>query len=121
MEPADPFTIQGRPYINEKGDFVVSESQTGQDGQEPGSKEGDEKVLALVKVEPSIGIQTIRRKTGFGVPRIERILSDHGWAKENGLWVYRKQPIPPTAFPLEGGSGGMGHTEDPNGMGGMAF
>jgi hypothetical protein len=23
---ADPFTIQGRPYINEKGDFVVLES-----------------------------------------------------------------------------------------------
>jgi hypothetical protein len=120
MEPADPFTIQGRPYINDKGDFVVIDS-VAEPAQEPISKDGDEKVLALVKAEPSIGLQTIRRKTGYGIPRIERILNDHGVVKENGLWTQRTATIPPTALPQEGGSGGMGHTEDHTGMGGMAF
>jgi len=120
MEPADPFTIQGRPYINDKGDFVVIDS-VAEPVQEPISKDGDEKVLALVKAEPSIGVISIRRKTGFGESRVLRILNDNGWIKENGLWVSQSQPIPPTALPLEGGSGGMGHPEDANGMGGMAF
>jgi hypothetical protein len=118
MEPADPFTIQGRPHINENGDFVVVDSVI-EPVQEPVSKDGDEKVLALVKAEPSIGILAIRRKTGFGDSRVQRILSDNGWVKENGLWVSRKEPIPPTALPLEGGSGGMGYPEDLNGMAGI--
>lgn len=90
MEPADPFTIQGRPYINEKGDFVVVDSVT-EPTQEPVSKDGDEKVLELVKAEPAIGIIALRRKTGYGGPRVERILSDHGVIKENGIWAFKQE------------------------------
>lgn len=92
MEPADPFTIQGRPYINEKGDFVVVDSDN-ESAQEPASKEGDEEVLKLVKAEPSIGIIAIRRKTGYGDSRVHRILNDHGWNKENGLWSLRDKTV----------------------------
>jgi len=120
MEPADPFVIQGRPYINDKGDFVVVDSDS-EAAQEPVSKDGDDKVLELVKAEPSIGIGSIRKRTGYGGPRVERILSDNGWVKENGLWVSRPPAIPPTALPLEEGSGGMGHPEDANGTGGMPY
>jgi hypothetical protein len=116
MEPADPFTIQGRPYINEKGDFAVVDSDETPAAQEPVGKDGDEKVLELVKAEPSIGLQTIRKKTGYGIPRIERILSVT-FAKKNGLW----EPIPPTALPLERERGGIGSIDAPDGMGGMPF
>ena len=116
MEPADPFTIQGRPYINEKGDFAVVDSDETPAAQEPVGKDGDEKVLELVKAEPSIGLQTIRKKTGYGIPRIERILSVT-FAKKNGLW----EPIPRTALPLERERGGIGSIDAPDGMGGMPF
>jgi hypothetical protein len=93
MEPADPFTIQGRPYIDDpnKGDFVVI---TGADEDDyHGGRPADDnpadvaKVLALVEGDPSIGKQAIRRRTGFGISRVERILEADGWSKETGVWV----------------------------------
>ena len=88
MEPAEPFMIQGRPYINDKGDFVVLDWQ--ESAEEPVSKEGDEKVLELVRVQPSIGILALRKATGFGEARVNRILSDNKIIKSDGLWTSRK-------------------------------
>jgi hypothetical protein len=86
MDPADPFMIQGRPYINERGDFAVVDLHA-EDLEEPVSKEGDEAVLALVKAEPSIGTRAIRARTSFGDTRVNRILRDNGWVKREGLWT----------------------------------
>src|SRR6202020_3282445 len=77
MEPADPFTIQGRPYIDQKGDFAVI--ATAEDEQSGGRPPDDDpeavaKVIKLVESNPSMGIQAIRRNTGFGISRIDRIL-----------------------------------------------
>jgi hypothetical protein len=90
MEPADPFTIQGRPYIDEKGDFaVLAAFEDEHAGGRPADNEPDAvaKVIKLVESNPSIGRNAIRRATGLGDDRIVRILDESGWKKENGLWV----------------------------------
>ncbi len=87
MEPADPFVIQGRPHIDQKGDFGVLDLRP----EEPESSEpkpDDQKVLILIKQNPSIGQHAIRRQTGFGGSRVERILRDAKVSKINGLWVF---------------------------------
>lgn len=96
MEPADPFIIQGRPYIDQRGDFAVLDSH--RDDQQPAAPshdtDGDDsRVIDIVKAQPAIGQLAIRRQTGFGTDRINRILKAQGWAKSNGIW---QQPILPT-------------------------
>jgi hypothetical protein len=87
MEPADPFTIQGRPYIDQKGDFAVIDGRDRDEPQESqDSADKDAKVVELVRATPSIGVRAIRRATGFGPDRIDRVLSENGWIKEGGLW-----------------------------------
>ncbi len=88
MEPADPFTIQGRPYIDQLGDFKVIDTFRSEPGRPEDNTPGDvEKVVSLVAGTPSIGILAIRGRTGFGADRITRILKENQWAKVNGLWT----------------------------------
>lgn len=93
MEPADPFTIQGRPYIDERGNFAVIDDTR----EEPSSSsDGDDAVTTLLLAEPSIGLNGIRRKTGFGSDRVRRIIGEGGWTKENGVWVQSILQTEPT-------------------------
>ena len=85
MDPADPFMIQGRPYIDQRGDFAVVDLHA--EDLEPTSNGDDAKVLELVMAEPSIGVMSIRKKTGFGHERVQRILDDGKWVKRNGVWA----------------------------------
>jgi hypothetical protein len=100
MEPADPFTIQGRPYIDDKGDFAVI---TGGDGDHGGGRPADDspadvgKVIAIVEKDPSIGLLKIRSQTGFGTQRIGRMLEKDGWEKETGVWV-KKQLVDESSY-----------------------
>jgi hypothetical protein len=100
MEPADPFTIQGRPYIDDKGDFAVI---TGGDGDHGGGRPADDspadvgKVIAIVEKDPSIGLLKIRSQTGFGTQRISRMLEKDGWEKETGVWV-KKQLVDESSY-----------------------
>jgi AAA domain len=86
MEPADPFTIQGRPFIDDKGDFAVIDTLR-DDEEAPDDQTNDGKVLDLVRKTPSIGVRGISRATGFGSDKIYRILKRDGWAKVGGLYV----------------------------------
>jgi hypothetical protein len=85
MEPADPFMIQGRPHIDQKGDFAMLDRRDAV--EEPISKDGDEKVVELVRASPKIGIIALRKATGFGEARVLRILTDRGWGKKDEVWV----------------------------------
>lgn len=97
MEPADPFTIQGRPYINERGDFVVLESDGGEDPAE--TKEiaaPDDKVLAMiekVKAAPQTSARLLRKDSGFGLARVKSTMAASGWVQQDGIWVNRSTPI----------------------------
>jgi hypothetical protein len=85
MEPADPFMIQGRPHIDQKGDFAMLDRRDA--AEEPVSKDGDEKVLELVRANPSIGIMALRNKLNMGEARVLRILSNNKFEKKDGAWV----------------------------------
>ena len=96
MEPADPFTIQGRPYIDQRGDFAVLKPDDEETSGRPIDDEPDDvaKVIKLVESNPATGLPPIRRATGFGYDRITRILNENGWRKENGVWTQQLcQPV----------------------------
>lgn len=88
MEPADPFVIQGRPHIDEKGDFVVLGEEFEKDEPTP-TKENDERVLSILNADPKVGIREVMRRTGYGHDRIERIARDNNYEKLNGVWQHR--------------------------------
>ena len=86
MEPADPFVIQGRPYINEQGDFRVMGDP--ENTQEPPVDAGfDAKVVGLIKADTSISQRAIRRAMGCGFPRILEAAGRNGWVQVNGIWT----------------------------------
>jgi hypothetical protein len=87
MEPADPFTIQGRPYIDQKGDFAVIDVARDEEESPNNPETDDSKVIDLVRGNPSIGLGSIRRATGFSTDKSNRILHEGGWKKENGVWT----------------------------------
>jgi hypothetical protein len=91
MEPADPFTIQGRPYIDEKGDFVVLESTGTEDAA--ATKElpaDDSKVRAMVEAvqkDPKTSQRALRKLCGFGFPRIIQVMAEKGWILTDSVWA----------------------------------
>ncbi len=92
MEPADPFTIQGRPYINEKGDFAVLESDGGEDPaatKEPQSNDGDDRLFEMLKADPTTTYRALGKATGYGMSRLRNVLQHAGWVQEGGVWVSR--------------------------------
>jgi AAA domain len=83
MEPADPFTIQGRPHIDKQGDFVVIDTTR----EEEPSTTDDSRVISVVEKDPTIGLGSIRRQTGFGTDKISRILEENNFKKLDGKWA----------------------------------
>jgi hypothetical protein len=85
MEPADPFRIQGRPYIDQQGDFAVL-TDSGVPEPAHTAKAGDDKVLKLIQANPKISQRGLMKETGYGHDRITRIATGAGWAQANGIW-----------------------------------
>jgi AAA domain len=86
MEPADPFTIQGRPHIDRKGDFVMLDTAREGEPSSTSASDDDSKVISIVENNPTIGVQAIRQQTGFGPDKITRILKEKNFVKGNGRW-----------------------------------
>lgn len=86
MDPADPFTIQGRPYIDQKGDFVVIDTHAEEGAPANDDPEDVAKILNLVKEQPSVGLGKIFKLTGIGSERAKRILDENKLTKIGGLW-----------------------------------
>jgi hypothetical protein len=97
MEPADPFTIQGRPYINERGDFVVLESNGGDDPAETMEiAVNTDKVQAMiekVRANPKTSSRELRKDTGFGLTRVKNTMAGRGWVQDVGVWVNKSTTI----------------------------
>jgi hypothetical protein len=88
IDLADPFVIQGRPHIDQKGDFVVLAdvpnlgcSQMNDDAA------AIKAVLGIATVGSTIGLLAIRKHTGYSTDRVKRILDEAGRKKEDGVWV----------------------------------
>jgi hypothetical protein len=88
LEPADPFVIQGRSYIDETGDFVVL---TGEESAV--SEDRAEKAHKLVLANSKITKSELARRTGIGRNNIDSTLRSRfniGWKETNsrcGEWL----------------------------------
>jgi hypothetical protein len=95
MEPVDPFVIQGRPHIDERGDFVILSEREAPADVHDGK---DARILALLESKATIGIQAICKQMGVGTSRVRRVAAENYWAKnDKGEW--EKVAIPPTGTP----------------------
>lgn len=84
FEPVDPFVVQGRPYIDEAGDFRVIVS-----GELNMSANDDDKIallVRLVKENPKVGLRELMRKTGLHNDTIKNRLATKNfvWSKTEG-------------------------------------
>jgi hypothetical protein len=89
FEPADVFRVQGRPYIDETGDFVILTGDNEAEGAVPASKA--EKAASLVESDPRISKNKLARVVGCSRNSIDNLLASRGWAfmetsKTSGFW-----------------------------------
>jgi RecA-family ATPase len=101
MEPADPFVIQGRPYIDQSGDFriVATEYEDAQPDATSDHGTKDKEIVKIALADPTIGILKIGRQTGTGPDRIQRVLAENNITKVNGKWQSNLGAILATATP----------------------
>jgi hypothetical protein len=79
FEPVRPFKIQGRPYIDEKGDFGMIAP--------PGKTKEQlnvERFLSAIKDNPRASFRQLEKITGLGKHAIENIAERTGWRKPGG-------------------------------------
>jgi len=86
FEPVDPFVIQGRPYIDEVGDFRVIASG---ELEMPDEQSQDDKVallLRLIDENPKVGIKELMRKTGLHNVTLKKKAEESGrvWSPTEG-------------------------------------
>jgi hypothetical protein len=86
---ADPFVVQGRPYIDERGDFAVV--RQGDLDLEPSGRSVEErikKLVGMVTAEPKTSIRSLSRATGWNNADVKRHALGQGWKWMEGKgWV----------------------------------
>ena len=88
FEPVDPFRIQGRPYIDEQGDFVIL---SGEVENEPVVADTRfDQAIGLLTADPKTSLRKLVRETGISLQRLRTRLGGEGWCfdSEQGLWVH---------------------------------
>lgn len=90
MDPADPFVIQGRPYIDQTGDFRVLATEVEEiEGHEesiaPVAEDLDAKLAAEIKKDPEISLRKLCAAVGAGHTTVNTRVY-----KEGGKWKFRK-------------------------------
>jgi hypothetical protein len=85
FEPADPFRIQGKPHIDEKGDFIILAADC-----EPG-EDVYERAAELISEDNNIGVRTLANKLGISRAHFKKD-SIPGWewketSRTSGLWI----------------------------------
>jgi len=79
FEPVRPFHIQGRPYIDETGDFAITQAR---------SQRGDaEKLANAVADNPSADYRELAEITGISTGRIKGVAAQARLKKEGGRWA----------------------------------
>ncbi len=88
FEAAEPFRIQGRPYIDERGDFIVLT-----EGVAPRDERLAAKLVEMVAKNPKISQSALGKATGVSRNRVAEILAPLGWAwvptsRTSGEWKH---------------------------------
>jgi AAA domain-containing protein len=83
FEPAPAFRIQGRPYIDEKGDFAVLDDARG--------PEVEAQIVAAIEKNPKISARQLMDQFKVGDARLRKIASAKGWKPaRKGGWETTK-------------------------------
>jgi 5S rRNA maturation endonuclease (ribonuclease M5) len=85
FEPVDPFVIQGRPYIDEVGDFRVITK--GELTVRPIDDENKiDLMISMITADSNVSIRELRRKTGLHNDTIKNRLKEKGfqWSDTEG-------------------------------------
>ncbi len=85
---ADPFMIQGRPYLAERGDFVVIRS--GDTNIEPDARNDEEKLktlLGMIATTPTVSKRSLTKATGWNNEKVTEQASSQGYRQVQGVWV----------------------------------
>jgi hypothetical protein len=81
FEPVKPFHIQGRPFINQIGNFtLLTEPGQGQQQTEI------EKLVTAISAKPGAGYRELSTLTGIASGRIAEVAGKAGWKKGKQLW-----------------------------------
>jgi hypothetical protein len=72
FEPVPAFRVQGRPYIDEKGDFVILDE----------GKEGiEDRISEAIEKEPTLSKRALMSRFGVGDLRLTKITNNLGWSR----------------------------------------
>jgi len=92
FDPAEPFVIQGRPYLDERGEFVPVDVWSNRPEPEAKTPKQDKKgsrAVEIVKANPKVTIKAISQATGLGRNNVRQKLEALGWVRGDGerdLW-----------------------------------
>jgi hypothetical protein len=97
FEPVPPFHIQGRPFINENGDFGVLVAP----GRPPEQAE-TEKLVEAIETDLTASYLKLSQATGIATGRIAKVAAKAGWKKCGKSWTSSKSGM--TAATIGGGA-----------------
>ncbi len=82
FEAVRPFNIQGRPFINQIGDFgmLVAPGQTSEQAEL-------EALLKAINSDTKATYRELESRTGIRKDRLARVAAKAGWKKEGDLWI----------------------------------
>ncbi|HEV2115796.1 MAG TPA: AAA family ATPase, partial [Terriglobales bacterium] len=83
MDVADPFIIQGRPYIDDTGDFHVLSTVDGPVREDKGLA-----VIAAIKRDDTISHRALEKLSGWGHERVTRFTGTQGYVQKDGKWIF---------------------------------
>jgi hypothetical protein len=81
FEPVKPFHIQGRPFINQNGNFAML-TEPGRGHEQPDL----EKFITAIAANPNADYRQLEEMTGIPKARMRKVAESAGWKKE------KKQP-----------------------------
>jgi hypothetical protein len=87
FEAAASFRLQGRPYIDERGDFGVLTDRD--------DRAVEEQVIAAIASCPTQPMRTLRSRFGWGQNRIEKEAAKRNWFWSGKQWEQQQQPSKP--------------------------
>jgi hypothetical protein len=84
FEMSDSFEIQGRPHINETGDFLMVRPPN-MDREELQELERS-RAIEVVQKEPEISLRDLGERLGVPKDTVKRLLNKGGWFQIEGAW-----------------------------------
>lgn len=87
FEPAEPFVIQGKPFIDEQGDFEI----ISQDGKsKPLSKQQErlDTMLEMIRKDSQVSVNKLSKETGWNAETVKNRAAMSGYKRsDGGEWV----------------------------------